>query len=103
MKNRKLSSATLATLAPIALLTLGTPVACKSSDDVAPTPDRSTTTSTSGAALTKTAKAPKKPEVNIPDEALPTEEDFEQEVEETITVKTNLKGALDALEKEIGL
>lgn len=39
---------------------------------------------------------------DIPDSDIATEEDFDEEVTKTITASTDLTGALDALEKEIG-
>jgi len=51
---------------------------------------------------TETAAAVKAPEPNIPDEQVPTEEDYEDEVEKQIKPDTNLSGELDKIEKEIG-
>jgi hypothetical protein len=51
---------------------------------------------------TETAAAVKAAEVNIPDEQVPTEEDYEDQVEKQIKPDTNLAGELDKIEKEIG-
>lgn len=51
---------------------------------------------------TETAAAVKAPEPNIPDEQIPTEEDFEAEVEKQIKPDSNLPAELDKIEKEIG-
>jgi hypothetical protein len=50
----------------------------------------------------ETAAAVKPPEPSIPDEAIPTEEDFELDVEKQIKPESNLPAELDKLEKEIG-
>jgi uncharacterized lipoprotein len=51
---------------------------------------------------TDTTAAAAPPEVNIPDEQIPTEEDFEGEAEKQIKPESNLPAELDKIEKEIG-
>ncbi len=51
---------------------------------------------------TETSAAVKPPQPNIPDEQIPTEEDYEAEVEKQIKADSNLPAELDKLEKEIG-
>jgi uncharacterized lipoprotein len=51
---------------------------------------------------TDTPAAVKPPESNIPDEQIPTEEDYEGEVEKQIKPDSNLPAELDKIEKEIG-
>src|SRR5688572_4518940 len=50
---------------------------------------------------TETSAATAPPEVNIPDEQIPTEEDFEGEAEKQIKPESNLPAELDKIEKEI--
>lgn len=50
---------------------------------------------------TTSAVAPSAPEV--PDEAVPTEEDFEEQAEREIPAGSDLSAELDKIEKELGL
>lgn len=78
------------------------PLSCKSDP-------KATETATGEAPSTEKAKKPSRAKgelaaalkAEIPDNTLPTQEDFDEEVAAAITPETDLVGALDALEKEI--
>jgi hypothetical protein len=74
--------------------------ACSKSKDKGKEKDKSAKTEQSES--NDTAAAVKPPEPSIPDEAIPTEEDFEADVEKQIKPESNLPAELDKLEKEIG-
>jgi hypothetical protein len=70
--------------------------ACSKSKDK----DKGAKTAQSESSETATATKPAEPA--IPDDAIPTEEDFEAEVEKQIKPESNLPAELDKIEKEIG-
>jgi hypothetical protein len=73
---------------------------CSKSKDANKDKDKSAKTEQSESG--ETAAAVKPPEPSVPDEAIPTEEDFEAAVESQIKPESNLPQELDKLEKEIG-
>jgi hypothetical protein len=85
----------------VALLCLVTALAGCSKKDEKKESAKSTTTEQQSD-TPDTPAAVKPPEVNIPDEQIPTEEDYEVEVEQKIKPESNLPAELDKIEKEIG-
>jgi hypothetical protein len=85
----------------VALLCLVTALAGCSKKDEKKESAKSTTAEQQSD-TTDTPAAVKPPVPDIPDEQIPTEEDFEVEVEQKIKPESNLPAELDKIEKEIG-